>query len=91
MAILENGEVLGVGIYPDEINDQTLSLGFVDGRNKDVILGLSRNCPRLAYKLGLPYCSASVPTRSFARLLERCGYKRSSSVSQVVMEFGISR
>ncbi len=90
MAILESGEVLGVGIYPDEINDQTLTLGFVDGRKQDVILGLSRNCPRLAYELGLRYCSASVPTRGFARLLERCGYKRSSSVSQVVMEFGIS-
>lgn len=84
---LENGEISGVGIYPDEINEGTITLGFVDGWDEETIVRLSSNCHRIAYDLKLRYCSAAVPTRYFSRLLERCGYKRSSSVAQVVMEY----
>ncbi|MGQ9603601.1 MAG: GNAT family N-acetyltransferase [bacterium] len=91
VVVYKNGEVSGVGIYPDEVNEQTLTLGFVDGRSENTILRLSRNCPRLAHDLGLKYCSASVPTRHFSRLLEKRGYHRSSSVSQVVMELRYSK
>lgn len=84
---LENGKISGVGIYPDEINEETITLGFVDGWDEQTIVRLSSNCHRIAYDLKLRYCSAAVPTRYFSRLLERCGYKRSSSVTQVVMEY----
>lgn len=86
----ENGRISGVGIYPDEINEQTITLGFVDGLDEQTVIRLSRNCHRIAYDLKLKYCSAAVPTRYFSKLLERCGYKRSSSVDQVVMQYRLS-
>jgi ribosomal protein S18 acetylase RimI-like enzyme len=86
MVFRRAGELRGVGIYPREGYDDCLNLGFVDGDEK-VIKILARNCFYLARVRGLPYCSASVPSRRFARLVEQAGFERKESIGQVVFEY----
>jgi ribosomal protein S18 acetylase RimI-like enzyme len=84
IVLRESGELEGVAIYPFEENDESLTLGFVDG-SKQAIKVLARNCRYLAKDRGFAHCSAAVPTRGFARVVEDAGYARKDSVGQVVL------
>jgi RimJ/RimL family protein N-acetyltransferase len=79
------GRLDGVAVYPYEENDETVTLGFIDG-SKSAITELARNCKYLARQMGYPYCSVAVPTRGYAALVEEAGYKRKDSLRQVVLE-----
>jgi RimJ/RimL family protein N-acetyltransferase len=79
------GSLAGVAIYPYEENDESTTLGFVDG-DPAAVKVLARNCIYLARKQGLKFCSAAVPTRGFARLIEQAGFSRGESVGQLVLE-----
>jgi len=81
----KGGRLDGVAVYPYEENDRTITLGFVDG-STSAIRELARSCKYLARQMGYPYCSVTVPTRGFARLVEDAGYRRKDSVGQVVLE-----
>jgi hypothetical protein len=81
-----SGGIRAAAIYPLEENDESLTLGFVDG-DRDGIGILARNCMYLAKHQGNQYCSVAVPTRGFARIVEDAGYVRKESVGQVVFEF----
>jgi RimJ/RimL family protein N-acetyltransferase len=85
MFLGKSGALEGVAIYPYEENDRSLTLGFVDG-NPESISALARNCMCLARALGLAYCSVSVPTRGFTRLVESAGYRRQGSMGQLVYQ-----
>jgi hypothetical protein len=80
-----SGAIGGVAIYPFEENDRSLTLGFVDGDDVS-IRQLARNCMYLARARAQSYCSVAVPTRTYARMVERAGYRRKDSVGQVVYE-----
>jgi ribosomal protein S18 acetylase RimI-like enzyme len=75
----------GVAIYPYEENDRTVTLGFVDG-DPSSIKTLARNCMYLAAAHAIPFCSVSVPTRGYARIIEEAGYQRKGSMGQIVYE-----
>lgn len=79
------GGLDGVAVYPYEENDDTITLGYIDG-SKPAIVELARNCRYLAREIGRPYCSVAVPTRGYAKVMEEAGYKRKDSVGQVVLE-----
>jgi hypothetical protein len=80
-----SGALTGVAIYPYEENDDSTTLGFVDGE-PGAIKKLARNCVYHAREHGAKFCSAAVPTRGFAMLIEQAGFKRKESVGQVVLE-----
>lgn len=86
IALEKAGGLAGVAIYPYEENDDSTTLGFVDG-DPAAIKVLVRNCIYLTREQGLKYCSASVPTRGFARPIEQAGFLGSESVGQVVLEY----
>ena len=79
--------IRGLAIYTEdeEEPDTSVFMGFVDG-DANSIKALARNAFYLAAKRGLPYCSASVPTRYFARLLRWSVFGKSETVGQVVYE-----
>lgn len=81
------GEITGVAIYPYEENDESTTLGFVDG-DDTIVKTFARNCMYLSKAQGLEYCSVAVPTRRFARLVEEAGFSRKDSVGQIVLEYG---
>jgi hypothetical protein len=85
-----SGGIRGVAIYPNEENEESLTLGFVDGDDVAIKV-LARDCMYRARSIGLAHCSASVPTRGYAGLLEAAGYRRKDSVGQVVLELGGAR
>jgi len=86
MVVRRAGALAGVAIYPFDVNDKDLTMGFADG-DPSAIKALARNCPRLGAMRGTEYCSMSVPTRYFAGLVEEAGFKRKSSMGQLVFEF----
>jgi hypothetical protein len=82
---MRGGELKGVAIYPTEENEDSTAMGFVEG-DEQSITRLARDCMYLARASGSGFCSAVVPTRYYARLIERGGYPRKESVGQVVLE-----
>jgi GNAT superfamily N-acetyltransferase len=84
--IRRRGKLAGVAVYPFDVNDRDLTMGFVDG-DPSAIKALARNCPRLGAAHGVEDCSMSVPSRYFARLIEEAGFKRKASMGQLVLEF----
>ena len=87
IVLTSSGAIVGVAIYPFEENDRSLTLGFVEGDEASVAL-LARNCMYLARARNLSYCSAAIPSCSYARRIEHAGYRRKDSVGQVVYELG---
>ncbi len=85
MVMKKSGQLTGVGVYPYEENDDSTTLGFVDGE-PGTIKVLARNCIYLTKMHGRKFCSAAVPTRGFARLIEQAGFLRKESVGQLVLE-----
>lgn len=84
--IKRGGEFAGVAIYPLEVNDQAITMGFVDGDRRSIKV-LARDCTYLAKAQGMASCSVAVPTRRYASLIEQAGYIRQESVGQVVFEY----
>jgi ribosomal protein S18 acetylase RimI-like enzyme len=85
MMIRKSGGLTGVAVYPYEVNERALTLGFVDGDERSIRI-LAKNCRYLAALQGLIYCSLAVPSRGFPRIVERAGYRRKDSIGQVVYE-----
>jgi hypothetical protein len=83
--LLRRGELRGVAVYPVEENEDSITMGFVDG-DKIAITRLARDCMCLARAGGTEYCSVVVPTREYARLIEGAGYSKKESVGQVIFE-----
>lgn len=77
--------IRGVAIYPYEENDENITLGFVDG-DPVAIRALAKTCLYMAKAGGMKYCSAAVPMKGFANLLEGTSFDRKESVGQVVYE-----
>jgi hypothetical protein len=87
---LRRGALTGVAIYTDEKADGNITLGFVHGDGPALRM-LARNCIYMAADRGDEYCSAAVPTRYYARVLEGAGYDRKESIGQAVFEYAVHR
>ncbi|MFH1311858.1 MAG: GNAT family N-acetyltransferase [Candidatus Eisenbacteria bacterium] len=85
MVMRRSGRLSGVAVYPYEENEESTTLGFVDG-DPGAIKVLARNCIYLAKEHGGKFCSAAVPARGFAGLIDQAGFLRKDSVGQVVLE-----
>jgi RimJ/RimL family protein N-acetyltransferase len=83
--IKRSGEFTGVAIYPLEVNDRAITMGFVEGDQRSIKV-LARDCTYLAKAQDMASCSAAVPTRRYASLIEQAGFTRQESVGQVVFE-----
>ena len=77
--------IRGVAIYPYEENDESITLGFVDG-DSGAVQALAKTCLYMAKARGMKYCSAGVPTRGFVKILEAASFHRKESIGQVVYE-----
>ena len=85
MVIRRSGRLAGVAVYPWERNDESLTLGFVDGEPA-AVRALAANCLRLARARGGKFCSAAIPSRVFPALVEAGVYRRRDSMGQLVFE-----
>lgn len=85
MAVRRGGRLAGVGVYALGVNDQDLTLGFVDGDPASIGM-LARNCLYLGAARGVEACSISVPTRYFPKVLEAAGLKPEESMGQLVLQ-----
>jgi RimJ/RimL family protein N-acetyltransferase len=88
--VTERGALAGVALYQMERAELGLSLGFIDG-DPGAITVLARNCIYMAARRGDKHCSASVPSRFYARALERAGYDRKESIGQIVYQYSGTR
>jgi RimJ/RimL family protein N-acetyltransferase len=86
MVIRKAGKIVGAAVYPVEVNDKSLTMGFVDGQPA-AVKALARNCRYLARMHGHKFCSVAVPSRGFPRLLDGAGFSRKDSMGQVVLEY----
>lgn len=86
IVVRRGGKLAGAGIYPLDVNDRDLTMGFVDG-DPAAIRILARNCLYLGAARGIKTCSVSVPTRHFAKLVESAGFRRKQSMGQLVFQF----
>jgi RimJ/RimL family protein N-acetyltransferase len=85
LVIRRSGVIAGAALFPYEVNDRALTLGFVDGDDRFIGI-LARDCMYLARMQGLTHCSVSVPARGFAPIVEKAGFGRRASTGQVVYE-----
>ncbi|HVP58252.1 MAG TPA: GNAT family N-acetyltransferase [bacterium] len=90
VVLRRGGKLAGVAVYPYDPSDKDLNMGFIDGEPA-AIKALAANCPRIGAMRGTEYCSMSVPTRHFARLMAAAGFKRESSMGQLVFELADPR
>jgi ribosomal protein S18 acetylase RimI-like enzyme len=86
MTIKRSGRLVGVAVYAYEVNDRSLSVGFIDG-DRASIRALARNCPHLAKVRGHGFCSMSIPSRHFPAIVDGAGFKRKDSMGQIVLEY----
>jgi ribosomal protein S18 acetylase RimI-like enzyme len=83
---IRRGLLSGVAVYSEELAEGTINLGFIHGE-PGPMRTLMKNCMYIAGQRGDRYCSAAVPTRYYARELEKAGYERKESIGQVVYEY----
>jgi RimJ/RimL family protein N-acetyltransferase len=86
MTIKRSGRLVGVAVYTYEVNDRSLSVGFIGG-DRASIRALARNCPHLSKMRGHEFCSMSIPSRYFPAIVEGAGFKRKYSMGQIVFEY----
>ena len=86
MVARRSGRITGVAVYTYEVNDRSITLGFVDG-DPEAIRRLARNAVYLAKMRGHEYSSISIPSRHYPKLVESGGFRRKDSMGQLVLEY----